>query len=58
MLKREWDAENNEKLSHLFSHSKTATLVSEFAVEALSLDRTASLVPVFAVKDLPLSRTL
>ena len=37
---------------------KTATLVSEFAVEDLPLDRTAALVPEFAVKDLPLGRAL
>ena len=53
MLKREWSAESNGKLSHLFIPSKTATLVSEFAVEDLPLDRTATLVPAFAVKDCP-----
>ena len=37
--------------------SKTATLVSEFAVEDLPLGRTAALIPEFAVKDLPLGRT-
>ena len=58
MLKREWSAENNGKLSHLFIPSKTATLVPEFAVEDLSLNRTAALVPEFAVKYLPLGRTL
>ena len=36
---------------------KTATLVSEFAVEDLLLDRTETLVPAFAVKDLSLGRT-
>ena len=56
MLKREWGAENNGKLPHLFIPSKTATLVPEFAVEDLPLDRTATLVPAFAVKDLPLVR--
>ena len=30
MLKREWDAESNGKLPHLFIPSKTAALVSEF----------------------------
>ena len=35
MLKREWGAENNEKLPHLFISSKTATLVPEFTVEDL-----------------------
>ena len=58
MLKGEWGAESNGKLLHLFTPSKTATLVPEFALEDLSLDRTASLVLAFAVKDLPLGRTL
>ena len=58
MLKREWGAENNRKLLHLFIPSKTATLVPEFAVEDLPLRRTAALVPELAVKDLPLGRTL
>ena len=35
MLKREWCAESNVKLPHLFIPCKTATLVSEFAVEDL-----------------------
>ena len=58
MLKREWDAENNGRLPHLFIPSKTATLVPEFAVEDLLLDRTATMVPAIAVKDLSLGRTL
>ena len=58
MLKREWDAEREGKLPHLFIPSKTATLVPEFAVEYLPLSRTATLVPEFAVEDLPLSRTV
>ena len=58
MLKREWGAENNGKLPHLFIHSKTATLVPEFAMEDLPLDRTSTLVPTFAVKDLPLDRLI
>ena len=58
MLKREWGAESNGKLPHLFIPSKTVTLVHEIAVEGLPLGRTAALVPVFAVKDLPLGRTL
>ena len=33
MLKREWVAENNGKLTHLFNLGKTAALVPEFAVE-------------------------
>ena len=35
MLKREWGAESNGKLPHLFIPTKTATLVPEFAVEDL-----------------------
>ena len=38
MLKREWGAESNGKLPEIFISSKTATLVSEFAVKDLSLD--------------------
>ena len=57
MLKREWDAERNEKLTPLFIPSKTATLVPEFAVEGMPLGRIATLVPEFAVIDLPLGRT-
>ena len=58
MLKREWGAENNGKLPHLFIPSKTATEVPEFAMEDLPLGRISALVPEFAVKDLPLGRTL
>ena len=58
MLKREWGAESNENLLHLFIPSKTVNLVSKFAVEDLPLGRTAALVPEIAVKDLPLGRTL
>ena len=58
MLKREWGAESNGKLPHLFIPSKTAALVPEFAVEDLPLDRIATLVPVYAVKYLPLDRTV
>ena len=58
MLKREWFTERNGKLPHLFIPSKTATLVSEFAVEDLPLGRTAALVLEIAVKDVPLDRTL
>ena len=54
MLKREWGAESNGKLPHLFTPSKTRNLVSEFAVENLPLGRTTAMVPEFAVKDLPL----
>ena len=55
---REWGAESNGKLPHLFIHSKTATLIPEFAMEDLPSDRIVILVPEFAVIDLPLGRTL
>ena len=58
MLKREWGAESNWKLPHLFIPSKTATQVLEFSMEDLPLGRIAALVPEFAVKDLPLGRAL
>ena len=58
MLRREWGAKSNGKLSNLFIPSKTATFVPELAVEDLSLSRIATLVPEFTVKDLPLGRTL
>ena len=58
MLKREWGVVSNKKLPHLFTSSKSATVVPEIAVEDLPLGRTESLVPEFAVKDLPLGRTL
>ena len=58
MLKREWDAESNGKLPHLFFSCKTTTLDPELAVEDLPVVRTVTFVPVFAVKDLPLGRTL
>ena len=37
MLKREWCADSNGKLEHLFIPGKTATLVPAFAVEDLTL---------------------
>ena len=40
MLKREWGAESNGKLPHLFIPSKTAILVPKFAVKDLPLDST------------------
>ena len=40
MLKREWDAESNGKLQHLFIPNKTGTLVPTFAVKDLPLGRT------------------
>ena len=55
---REWGAESNWKLPHLFITCKTATLVPEFAVEDMPLGRTAVLEPEVPVKDLPLGRTL
>ena len=58
MLKREWGAESNGKLPHLFIPRKTETRVPEFAMEDLPLGRLAALVPEFVVKDLPLGRTL
>ena len=58
MLKRDWGAESNGKLPHLFIPSKTATLVPEFAVEDVPLGRTTAFLPELAVKELPLSRTL
>ena len=58
MLKREWDAESNGKLPHLFIPSKTSIMVPEFAVKDLPLERTANFVPAFAVKRLPLGRTI
>ena len=58
MLKREWGAERNGKLPHLFISSKTATHIPEFGMEDLPLGRIAALVPEFAVKDLPLGRSL
>ena len=51
-------AESNGKFPHLFTPSKTSTLVPEFAVKGLPLGRTATLVPEFVVKDLSLGRTL
>ena len=58
MLKRDWGAESNGKLPHLFVLSINAILVSEFAVEDLPLDKTITLVLECAVKNLPLGRTL
>ena len=58
MLKREWAAESNGKLPHLFIPSNTVILVPEFVVEDIPLGRTAALVPEFAGENLPLGRTL
>ena len=57
MLKRDWGAESNRKLLHLFIPSKKATLVPEFAIEYLPLGITAALVPEFAIEYLPLGIT-
>ena len=56
MLKREWGAESNGKIPHLFIPSKPRLL--KFAMEHMPMGRIAALVPEFAVKDLPLGRTL
>ena len=58
MPKKEWCAESNGKLPHLFIPSKTAALVPEFAMKVLPLEGTAALVPEIVVKDLPLGSTL
>ena len=58
MLKREWGAESNGKLPHLFIPSKTATWVPEFAMEDLPLGRIAASLAEFAVKDLRSGKTL
>ena len=47
MLKREWSAESNGKLTHLFIPSKIATQGPKFAMEYLPLGRIAALVPEF-----------
>ena len=55
MLKREWGAESNGKLPHLFIPSK---LQLKLQWKTCLLGRIAALVPEFAVKDLPLGRNL
>ena len=40
MLKRDWGAESNGKISHAFIPSKTAALVPALAVKDLPLGRT------------------
>ena len=57
MLKREWGAESNGKLTQLLIPSETAALVSEFEAQDLPLCRTSALVPEFEMEDLPLCRT-
>ena len=58
LLKREWGAESNGKLQHLFVPSKPVTLVPEFTLEDLPEDRRVTLVPAFGMKDLSSGRTL
>ena len=58
VMKRDWGAESNGKLPHLFIPRKTAILVPEFTVEHLLSDTTATSVFAFTVKDLPLGRKL
>ena len=58
MLKKEWGAESNGKLPRVCTPSKTAALVTEYAVKHLPLGRTAALVPEFFLKDLRLGRIL
>ena len=58
MLKREWGAESNEKLPHLFIPGKTTALVPELVAKDLPSAELQSWIPVLAVKDLPLDRTL
>ena len=43
ILKREWGAERNKKLPHLFISTKTASFVPEFAVEDLPFWQNCSL---------------
>ena len=50
MLKREWGAESNGKVHHLFIPSKTETLVPELGAQDLPLDRTTTFVLAFGVK--------
>ena len=57
MLNREWGAESNGKLPHLFIPCKNWNLDPTFAVEDLRLGKTATLVSVFTVKYLSLGRT-
>ena len=38
MLKRDWGAESNGKVSHLFIPGKTAALIPEFAMEDLPVE--------------------
>ena len=57
-MKKEWGAESNEKLPHLFIPSKSSTSVPEFEVDDLPFGRTTTLVAEFAVKDLSLVITL
>ena len=42
MIKRDWGAESNGKLPHLFIPSKSASLVPKFAIKYLPLGRSAA----------------
>ena len=56
MLKREWVAESNGKVPHLFIPGKTAALVPEFTVEDQPSAVLQSWFLSFVVEDLPLGR--
>ena len=58
MLKRDWGAESNGKLPHLFIPSKTAALDPESAVEKLPSAELQPWLLALEVKDLPLGRIL
>ena len=53
MLKREWGAESNGKLSHLSIPSKTAARVPEFAVKDLPLDRILMMMIMYVSSSSP-----
>ena len=55
---KEWAAESNGKLPHLFIPSKAATLVPEICSGRPAFEENCNLVPTFVVKDLPFGRTL
>ena len=58
MLNREWGAEGNGKLPHIFIPSKIANLVLEFAEEEPVFGQNCSLGAQFAVNYLSLGRAL
>ena len=57
MIKERVGCGKQREATALFIHSKTVTLIPEFAVEDVPLNRTATFVPKFTEKDLPLGRT-